>query len=186
MDKAALRSEIRKRRRALRAVEAAARSVQICARIAALPAWQEAAAVLSYVPAKENEADIMPVLRDRLGHCGGVYVPVTGPGDRLRWSRLAAWEELGPGRYDIPEPREECLRLDPIPPGSICLVPGLAFAPDGARIGFGRGYFDRFLAEFDGISVGVAYDFQIFPDLPVEDHDVRMDLVVSESAVYGS
>jgi 5-formyltetrahydrofolate cyclo-ligase len=184
MDKAALRSEVRKRRRALRAVEAASRSVQLCARIAALPEWQEADAVLSYVPAKENEADVMPVLRDRLGHCGGVYVPVTGPGNRLRWSRLEAWEELGPGHFDIPEPRKEYLRVEPPPSGSICLVPGLAFSPDGARIGFGRGYFDRFLADFDGTSVGVAYDFQMYPELPVETHDVRLDIVVSESAVY--
>ena len=88
--------------------------------------------MLSYVPAKENEADVWPVVRERMGLCGGVFVPVTGLGNHLRWSRLDAWEELGPGHFDIPEPRVECQRFDPIPPGAVCLVPGLGFAPDGA------------------------------------------------------
>lgn len=184
MDKDAIRAEARDRRRGLDPAQAAAHSARICTRICQLPEWLGATAVLSYVPAKENEADVWPLVRGRLAESRPVFVPVTGPGHQLRWSRIEGWQELAPGRYGIPEPREDCLRFEPIPEGAVCLVPGVAFAPDGARIGFGRGYFDRFLASFDGLSIGVAFETQLYPALPREEHDVPVQVVVTESAVY--
>jgi 5-formyltetrahydrofolate cyclo-ligase len=64
------------------------------------------------------------------------------------------------------------------------LVPGILFSARGQRIGYGGGYFDRFLAGFPGTSIGLAFDFQICRSLPEESHDVRLDFVVCESAVH--
>jgi 5-formyltetrahydrofolate cyclo-ligase len=63
------------------------------------------------------------------------------------------------------------------------LVPGQAFSEKGERIGRGRGHYDRALANFKGLKVGVCFDFQFFTELPTQDHDVKMDVVVTEKEI---
>lgn len=66
------------------------------------------------------------------------------------------------------------------------LVPGLGFSKEGHRLGRGKGFYDRFLKNFEGLTVGVAFDEQIEADIPHEDHDVPVQYVVSESGIYGN
>jgi 5-formyltetrahydrofolate cyclo-ligase len=77
--------------------------------------------------------------------------------------------------------------LEPVDPASVdvVVVPGLAFAEDGGRLGQGGGWYDRFLARArDGcVAIGVCFDAQVVLDLPVADHDVPVDVVVTESRV---
>ena len=63
------------------------------------------------------------------------------------------------------------------------LVPGLAFSKKGERIGRGKGFYDRTLAQVSGLKVGVCYSYQLFSELPTEDHDVKMDIVVSDQGI---
>jgi 5-formyltetrahydrofolate cyclo-ligase len=75
---------------------------------------------------------------------------------------------------------------DPDPTAvDVVIVPGVAFTPDGARLGQGGGWYDRFLAEVrpECTSIGVGFDPQVVDVLPTEPHDIRLDCVVTESGV---
>jgi len=65
----------------------------------------------------------------------------------------------------------------------ICIVPGLAFSPSGQRLGRGKGFYDKFFSQYKGLKIGVAFEEQIFSELPCESHDVNVDYVVSESGI---
>lgn len=87
-----------------------------------------------------------------------------------------------PGAFGIEEP--EGSDLHDVTEMEMIIVPGIAYDRTGARIGRGRGFYDRLLCRSRALSVGVAYDFQIFDTLPTEPHDVAVDWVVCESGVY--
>jgi len=61
------------------------------------------------------------------------------------------------------------------------LVPGVGFSPSGGRLGRGRGYYDRMLADLPGVRCGVAFDLQVISELPLEPHDARLDHLVTPS-----
>lgn len=63
------------------------------------------------------------------------------------------------------------------------LVPGMAFSQKGQRVGRGKGFYDRALDGVSGFKVGVCYSYQLFAELPVETHDVHMDVVVSDQGI---
>ena len=64
------------------------------------------------------------------------------------------------------------------------LVPGIAFDKNGARVGFGKGCYDRFLKNVSAIKIGVCYDFQICEKICDEEHDIKMDFLISENGMY--
>ncbi len=66
----------------------------------------------------------------------------------------------------------------------ICLVPGVGFDEKGNRIGYGKGFYDKFLREFKGLKIGVCYDFQLVKEIPSNDHDIKMDFVITEEKIY--
>jgi 5,10-methenyltetrahydrofolate synthetase len=106
------------------------------------------------------------------------YPAVTGGG--LRFYRVTGREELSEGSYRIKEPAGgesvEASELD------LIVVPGVAFDESGARLGFGKGYFDRALAEAKGLITALAYEFQVLEagSIPCEAHDVSVDVIVTE------
>lgn len=111
-------------------------------------------------------------------------------GDDLKLFRLRSMAELAPGSFGILEPVEH-LRTVPDRQASIhevdlVVAPGVAFDRQGGRLGHGRGYYDRLLAQArpDTILVGLAYERQIFPELPTLPTDVRMHKVITETNIY--
>lgn len=88
-----------------------------------------------------------------------------------------------PGRFGIREPSDG----DVIGPRTLdaVLVPGLGFAPDGGRLGYGGGYYDRFLATLrdDALRIGVCYECQVRTELPMQEHDVRMTHLITEARI---
>lgn len=113
-------------------------------------------------------------------------------GKRLAFPRVAGkdmdfyWvssmKELLPGTMGILEPDFECPRADAV--YAPVLVPGVAFDEKGNRIGYGGGYYDRFFEkEPEHLKVGYAFDFQVFEEIPSEEHDGRMDQVITENGV---
>ena len=77
--------------------------------------------------------------------------------------------DLLPGLYGISEPSEDCEPL--AEEGGLCIVPGLAFSGDGYRIGYGGGYYDRFLSTFSGTALGYCFTQQIVDFIPREETD---------------
>lgn len=83
------------------------------------------------------------------------------------------------GFKGIPEPTTSaCVRVEDV---DMIIVPGAAFSPSGARIGYGGGYYDKLLPRIKGVKliVALAYEEQIFDDLPTEEHDVEMDMIIT-------
>lgn len=86
-----------------------------------------------------------------------------------------------PGAFGIEEPGPEAV-LCPPEELDLIVIPGVAFSPDGFRMGRGRGYYDRYLAQpgVRAVKVGVCFAHQLAETLPVEPHDIRMDRVVTD------
>jgi len=170
-------------RRQLDAATVAALSEAIRQRLEEVVEYRRAGAVLSYVASKDNEVDTRPVIAAALGAGRTVLVPIAEPGGGMIWSRIHSLDGLVPSRFGILEPMRSRRRIVRPPADGVVLVPGVAFSENGYRIGYGGGYFDRFLRPYEGIAIGLAYESQIAAGLPVEPHDVPVDLVVTESRV---
>lgn len=148
----------------------------------------------------------LPELKEKPSIPVYCYMSVRGEADTLRfvealWSRgilpavprvegkfirfygIEKMSDLIPGCMGIPEPAPECIPVDC--PEAPVITPGLAFSPDGARIGYGGGFYDRFFeAEPKHRRVALAYGFQVLPDIPYEPFDKRIDMIITENRVY--
>lgn len=90
-------------------------------------------------------------------------------------------ESLHTGAYDIQEPDgEEIIDPDTL---DMIIVPAVAYDRSGNRLGRGKGFYDRLLSSTKATTVGVAYDFQLYDELPTEPHDIPVDMVITQSAV---
>jgi len=100
------------------------------------------------------------------------------------FSQFGNWKDLEKGPLGILQPIE----INPVDSASIevAIIPGLAFSRKGVRLGYGKGVFDRLLAKSKAIRIGITYDFQIVDKIPKEEHDLAMDLVVTEKRVIRS
>ena len=174
--KAALRKDLLARRKALLA--RSEKDKALLRQMLRLPLYREARRVLLYMSLPE-EADTRGLLRAALEAGKEVFAPVCAPqGTDMAFFRVTSERSLRPGRFGILEPeRWEPLGMGP----ALCVVPGLAFDLQGRRLGYGKGYYDRFLAEHDHITaVGLCYRELLLPQLPAEEHDQRVKLVVTE------
>ena len=88
-----------------------------------------------------------------------------------------------PGPYGLTEPSLDNPIIEPDLIQGV-LIPGLGFDREGRRLGRGRGYYDRWLASFRGIRVGVCFESQWVEQIPAEEHDQKMDLIVTERGVW--
>jgi 5-formyltetrahydrofolate cyclo-ligase len=110
-----------------------------------------------------------------------LLLPVTEPGGIMAWQRVTDLSSLRPSRFGILEPEPAESVPCPAQHRAVALVPGIVFAPTGERIGYGGGYFDRFLDRFWGVKIALAYETQLEATLPTEAHDVLMDYIVTPS-----
>ena len=118
--------------------------------------------------------------------CGKrLVVPLAHQGNIIPCIIKDLEQDIRPGKWDIPEPRLD--RIHTLPPVEIdlVLVPGVAFDPDGNRLGYGKGYYDRFLPLLrQGVStVGLAFSCQIVERLQADEHDYKMTLLITENGV---
>ncbi len=103
----------------------------------------------------------------------------------LAFCAVERWADLRAGRLGVPEPPEGSSRID-LEQGDLVLVPGLAFDPEGWRLGRGRGHYDRSFppgAERAPVLFGLAYAFQVVAAVPHDSHDRRMDAIVTERGI---
>ena len=153
-------------------------SRQIVARFMALPEYKAAATVMFYIDVR-SEVRTRQDLPDALAGGKTIVVP---------WCNADG--ELETGMYKILEPRQE-LRTVPakqiaVESLDLIMVPGVAFDRRGGRTGHGKGYYDKLLehARPDTPLVALAFECQMFPEIPTLDHDIFMDKVITEVAVY--
>jgi len=146
----------------------------------ASPVWSKTSRILAFVPLTEE-----PPLLDFLFSCGREVAAPAVSSTGLIYSLVQSRRDLEPRPLDaagarvLLEPMAHCPRVFPAA-GDLALVPGLAFTTAGTRLGRGGGFYDRFLADFPGVSVGVCFSTQIVPELPREPHDQVVRMVCSE------
>lgn len=158
----------------------AVRDARIFQNLTALPVYQKAPCVLSYV-GFGAEAGTHEILEKALADGKAVYVPRCVPNtNRMVFYRIESLGELTAGAYGISEPEEDDAKAYKDTPGALCLVPGLAFSPNGGRLGYGKGYYDAFFAQHRVLKIGLCYDFQLVPQVPTEPHDVRMNGILTD------
>lgn len=166
---------------------ARARSREIARRIFAADFYARASRVVLYA-STENEVSTESILADALAAGKTVMLPRYDRARRcIEAARVAAIEALAPGAFGILEPPADAPAAAPGElDGALVCVPGVAFGVMGERLGRGKGHYDRFLAEYcaEAITIGLAYSFQLLDRIPEESFDRRLNLIVTESAVY--
>jgi 5-formyltetrahydrofolate cyclo-ligase len=179
-EKRALRQTVRERLRGLPTTEQAAASAAARELLLKQPLWREARSLLFYAPLA-GELDVWPLLEPALAAGRLVALPRFDPqtGAYLPCQVRSLSGDLVLGQFGIREPAQGCpsvtIRLD------LILVPGVAFDLHGRRLGRGKGFYDRFLAEVRGTTCGVAFDEQIVPRVPVEPHDTVVNCILTPS-----
>ena len=139
--------------------------------------FREAQNVGFYIP-RGSEADIWPVIEAAIKAGKAACAPVTD--HKITFYPFKSRSGLVPGKYGIPEPKTQ--NSKPAEP-ELVLVPGIAFGLCMHRLGYGKGYYDRYLARSFAYRIGVCYDFQVVEKLPVHEDDQRMDDIVTEKRV---
>lgn len=182
MPKQSLRSSMLARRSSLTAGQWRTDSLKAQKRLLELQPFRQAGRVALYAPLK-NEIDTALLFAAARADGKRVWYPVVC-GKQLLFQEITELEQLGRGSFGILEP---C----PVPSGpeqaavDLMVVPGVAFDLLGHRVGFGKGYYDRYLAGLQQLPllVGLCHDFQVCGQVPAEGHDIRMHCLVTESRV---
>jgi 5-formyltetrahydrofolate cyclo-ligase len=151
-----------------------------------LPEFARAGLLFIYV-AFRSEVETLPLIRRCLATGRQVTVPLTcsNPPRLEAYRLLDIDKDLLPGYCGIYEPDPR--RLTKVAPGEIAAVilPGSVFDRQGGRLGYGGGYYDRFLAAAApaALRIGLAFELQLVESVPLEPHDQRLDFLVTEKGV---
>jgi len=178
--------EKRELRRKLRALlmemtegEVRTASFKACDLLRGQAIWKKARSVLFY-SALPGEINLSTLLEDGLQAGKAIALPRfisdTGAYDAFQIRDVAG--DCAPGKFGITEPSGLCEAF-PLKQLDLVLVPGVAFDATGLRLGRGQGFYDRLLAEIEGVKCGVAFDRQIVGRVPHEGHDVRMNYILT-------
>ena len=176
-----LRKELIKKRKSLHKTEVLAKSNRIKNRLFELNEFKQSSVVLFYV-SYGNEVNTHDMIKECLKNGKNITVPVSNIEKRsLILSELKNWNDLEPGSYGILEPKKDKIREIPIESIDIIIVPGVGFDELGCRIGHGAGYYDNLLKEsINAIHIGLAFEIQIVEKVPVESHDLPVDIIITE------
>lgn len=175
MDKQTLRRTIRDKKRAMTEAEIVQRSEALGRMLAATEVYRRAETIYGYLPYNQ-EVRTVPMLEQALRDGKRVAVPKCY-GDEMKFIYLDDLSQVAKGYAGIPEPIAD----GPVAEDETALVlmPGLAFDPKGHRVGYGGGFYDRFLArEPNHPTLALCYDFQVLPALDTEAHDIPVDQVL--------
>lgn len=130
---------------------------------------------------KDIEVETKHIINHAFSQGKKVAVPKCRTEERLMdFYYINSFDDLLKGAYDIMEPDESKCQLVEDFSSGVCMVPGLVYDRDGYRLGFGKGYYDRFLTKFKGTTMGVCYSRCIEDELPRGYYDKPIDLVVTE------
>ena len=175
MDKKELRSYIRQKKREMTETQIQKSSACLAELFRQSPLYQQANTIYGYLPYNQ-EVRTVPILEQAIADGKRVAVPKVY-GDTMRFIYLEDLSQVEAGYAGIPEPvADEPVAEDKT---ALVLMPGLAFDKDGHRIGYGGGFYDKFLAaEPEHPTLALCYDFQIVERIPVDQYDIPVDCVL--------
>ncbi len=175
MEKKALRKEIREQKRAMTEEMIVSKSEKLAELFIASEAYQKATAIYGYLPYNQ-EVRTVPMLERAMRDGKRVAVPKCY-GDEMRFIWMDDLSKVEKGYAGIPEPvADEPVAEDET---ALVLMPGMAFTKEGLRMGYGGGFYDKFLASEPGHpTLALCYDFQMVDTIPTEEYDIPVDCVL--------
>lgn len=175
MDKKSLRTMIREKKRAMTEEQIEAASQRLGELLRMHPLYQSAKTIYGYLPYNQ-EVRTVPMLEQALRDGKRIAVPKVF-GNEMKFIYIGDLSKIEKGYCGIPEPIEYGPVADD--PTALVLMPGLVFDPQGHRIGYGGGFYDKFLAdETDHPTIALCYAFQMVDHLETEKFDVPVDCVL--------
>ncbi|MBR2696008.1 MAG: 5-formyltetrahydrofolate cyclo-ligase [Parasporobacterium sp.] len=199
MEKNEIRKEVTEKKDSLSREQVEEWSLQLKEKFCSLDVYKEAECIYFYL-SFNNEVQTTPMIEQALSDGKRAAVPVTLASgktlykdgrpkrDYMEFIYLDSMDELSPGYMGIPEPDPEIVTREPERVADekkvLILMPGLAFDRSGNRIGYGGGFYDKYLSghpatEF--IKVALGFDFQLYETIPTEPHDEKMDRIITPS-----
>ena len=161
----------------------AAYSKQLCERISALDEYKNADCILLYFPTK-SEPDLTSLAAQAQSDGKTVAFPISKAETcTLDFRTVSDVCELCEGAYGIYEPKESA-KPALLTKDTLCIVPALAVDLDGYRLGYGKGYYDRFLASFVGTAIVALHSTLVCERLPRNDTDVPIKIIITEQEIY--
>lgn len=175
MDKKRLRQKIRRMKQEMTEEQIILSGQRLAEKFFATDQYRQARTVYGYLPYNQ-EVRTVPMLQQALADGKKVAVPKVY-GDEMKFIYMTDLTLVEKSDMGIPEPIADGPEGDD--PTALVLMPGVAFTETGDRMGYGGGYYDKFLAaEPNHPTVALCYDFQILESLPTQDHDIPVDLVL--------
>lgn len=175
MDKKTLRKQIREQKRAMTPEQIATASEKLVRMFLETELYHRAKTIYGYLPYNQ-EVRTVPILEQALADGKRVAVPKVC-GEEMKFIYMTDLTQVEAGYAGIPEPIADGPVGDD--PTALVLMPGMAFTKEGQRMGYGGGFYDKFLAEEpDHPTIALCYDFQIFESLPTEEFDIPVDCVL--------
>lgn len=175
VNKKELRAQIRQKKRAMTPEEIEEKSRLLGEKFQKTQAYRDAKTIYGYLPYNQ-EVRTVPILQQALLDGKQVAVPKVF-GDDMKFILLPDLTKVSKGYAGIPEPIDD--GPEATDEGALVLMPGLVFDPQGHRIGYGGGFYDRFLSrEPHHPTVALCYDFQVMDELETEEFDIPVDLVL--------
>ncbi len=156
------------------------KSQRICAVLTQLPEFKRAKSIAFYISTKSevHTHDLIKTLLEKKEK--KVSVPVYSANVL---SEISSWSELSEGAFGILEPKN----LSVVNDADLIIVPGVAFDRQCNRLGHGKGFYDKLLKNYKGKSIALAYEQQIVDKIPTEDHDVKVNKIITEKwIIYGN
>lgn len=185
MNKSEFRSKILKERDKLTKDEIRLKSKTIFDKVTSMKDYQDAEYIMAFL-SFSTEVDTHGFIQESLDLGKKVLIPITFPEkNEIKVSEIRSFEELELGYYNILTHKEAHLRFTDPSLIDFILMPGVVFDQEGYRVGYGGGYYDRFLANIDKkvLKLAVAFDLQIVDRVPRDSYDIPVDIIVSEKRV---
>lgn len=175
VNKKEMRAMVREKKRAMTEEEIQEKSRLLAEKFRRCPAYQSAKTIYGYLPYNQ-EVRTVPMLLQAIADGKRVAVPKVY-GEEMKFIYLEDMTQVSKGYAGIPEPvADEPVAEDET---ALVLMPGLVFDPQGHRIGYGGGFYDKFLcAQPNHPTVALCYDFQMVDQLETEEFDIPVDLVL--------
>lgn len=152
--------------------------IEIISRFLMTKEYHKSSLVLCY-SSIGDEIDTSTLIYAALANGKKVGLPKCS-GDTIDFYYIDSMDDLTEGAFGIKEPDvKKCRRINDFR-NSVLVTPGLGFSPDGNRIGYGRGYYDRFLSTYKGVAVGLCYNTLVKLNIPVEETDCKVNMLITE------
>ncbi len=182
-EKSRLRADLKQFRQSMPIETKSALDRKIQNRLMNLWAFREAQTILCYV-STPAEIDTIHLIASVLESGRTVAVPRCEDGaSRMSFYVIRSLFELSPGHFNVLEPDGGCALVTGDQKSALCIVPALAFDREGFRLGYGKGYYDRFLNQYQGMTAGMCYTQCLYDALPHGKYDRTVQILVTEKEI---